>query len=62
MPLMFNLPNRVTVAGHGQGATIAHLLALNPATSGPHPHPHLNPYPHPRAVLQDDPGQWQRIV
>ena len=24
------------VAGHGQGATIAHLLALNPTTSGNH--------------------------
>ena len=23
-------------AGHGQGATIAHLLALNPTTSGNH--------------------------
>jgi len=27
-------PGKVTVAGHGQGATIAHLLALNPTTSG----------------------------
>lgn len=26
-------PGKVTVAGHGQGATIAHLLALNPTTS-----------------------------
>jgi len=26
-------PGKVTLAGHGQGATIAHLLALNPTTS-----------------------------
>ena len=37
-------PRKVTLAGHGQGATIAHLLALNPTTSGhldflgSHPH------------------------
>ena len=26
-------PNSVTLAGYGQGATIAHLLSLNPLTS-----------------------------
>ena len=57
-------PNSVTLAGYGQGATIAHLLSINPLSSSElcdHTRP-ADDSPLVRSVLQVDPAELRLSV